>query len=166
MARLLRNFFCLILFCSSLTFRASQIVHTLGKIGSSQPTALVSSFFMFFAAAVPHFAMAAYQFHNNNNIDSEGKSNIVQFLFPFVLRLDKRKNTINPTTFSSKEYFSTGLMLSALSLFYLAVGGILTKFEETFGLASLTDNNVSFGRDALDQFTTGESHLYLMKSDW
>jgi hypothetical protein len=144
MARLLRNFFCLMLLFCSLTFQASQIFQTLDKISKSQPTALVSSFFMFFAAAVPQFAMVAYQYHTHNSIDSEGKSAIVQFLFPFALRLDEKGFTINPTIFSSKEYFSTGLWISGLSTLFLITGGILTKLEEKFGLAPLTDTQCRY----------------------
>lgn len=150
MARLLRNFFCfMVLFCS-LTFQASQILQTLGRIGKAQPISLFASFLTFFAAAAPNFAMAAYQLHNNSSIDLEGKSKIVKFLYPFVLRLDEEGYTINPTTLSSKEYFSIGLGLSALSFFYLIVGGVFTKLEETYGSSPSSDSRVMNGRAILD----------------
>ncbi len=103
----------------------------LNNIAQHQPTAITTSFFTGLTA-IPFFVMSLYQYSTQNTVDTQGNSSIVPFLYPFILKLNEQRYTINPTTIHSKEYLSTALKLCLASLGSLIIGGILTKMEQKF----------------------------------
>lgn len=103
----------------------------LSNIAQHQPTAITGSFFTGLTA-IPFFVMSLYQHSNQNTVDMQGKSSLVQCLYPFILKLNEEGYTINPTTIHSKEYVSIALKLCLASLSFLIIGGTLTKMEQKF----------------------------------
>lgn len=140
--------FGLALFLFGNIIQASSAIPKLSEIAQDQGngTSLVVSFFIFFACAVPQFAMSAYQAYHNNSIDLKTTSRIVQELFPFVVQLNEKGYTINPTTVPSSEYFKTGLLMSTLSFSFLLLGGLFTKY---LPCPPQNIDNVEFGRSCL-----------------
>jgi hypothetical protein len=149
--------FGLALFLFGNIIQASSAVPTLSEIGQDQGggTDLVHSFFIFFACAVPQFAMSAYQAYHNNTVDSKGTSRIVQGLFPFVIQLNENGYTINPTTITSSEYFKTGLLISTLSFCFLLLGGVRTKYMPC---PPQNTDCVEFGRQCLSVMSGSEQN--------